>query len=480
LRTDSLPVLSHLLNGWGASKFQGGSFLRSYAAFLHRCGGRGYKILQRHSEGDFHPWQSIAYAVMAGVRSDAAIEEGFPTLRSIAARSLDLGTDDPAELGHFLFAIGPLRFRASGLEIQFGRQERRLEEVVKLAILEHLSGSFAVCRKMHLTEGICSASRLFAAFNGYRPIAQEFLNTQLDMLVLLSTALYLSSDCRHRQGSTQSRERIQHALAVGDVFENHVFYVGHLLELAGFARVLGYEVSPLHRSTLAYAANWIAKRIPIALTKSDFIECIYQYGHFRRGISLWQATLDPKTSNEFTSWPHRLLSAYTIDFDREIVGYNGESTVDSSFLSDFTFVEKTNHSSSILHEILKQRRAYGAKKMVPSGRFSHFRRLRPNGWPRSLHYEILIEGNRPSLEIHLESDEVAFVGAYLQKNVDRLSSAFPGCAVHWDERWWGKGRGRIRVIHPNLSHPLDVSNDLSKLIDLTFPQLDAFARTVRY
>jgi hypothetical protein len=481
LRSDSMPVLSHLINGWGAGTFREECFLDSYASFLHRCGPRNYKILQRHSEGDFHPWQSIAYAVMAGVSPDTKIGSNLPSLRSIAAHSLDLGTDDPAELGHFLFSIGPLRFRRGDIKARFGDRIRPLDELVQLAICEHFSGSFAVCRKIHLTEGVCAVASFFPAFRKYRELAQEFLNTQLDMMLLLGTVLWLSSDGRERPHAPLTIKRIQSALAVQNIFENHVFYAGHLLELAAFSRLLGYEVSEVHQLAISYAANWIARRLPAAMLKSDFAECIYQYGHFRRGITLWQALASKKTIA--AEWPHQLLSAYTVNLHESAAEEDDDDHHDShasSLLADFTFVTAAGHEDPTLQGILSKRGVSDNRNMRPVGRFGHFRRFRPNSWPRSLHYEILVKNAQPSVEIHLESEEVAFIGSHLKDNLAEISKAFPGRRVEWDNRWWGKGRGRVRVAYDECPASAQVFDDLEKLIGLTFDGLDKLARTVRF
>src|SRR5450755_5025250 len=70
---DTMPNLCHVINGWGNAPLSGGSVLDGYARYVHRSSEGTPSILQCSDEGDFHPWQSFAYAVMAGVSPDTPI-----------------------------------------------------------------------------------------------------------------------------------------------------------------------------------------------------------------------------------------------------------------------------------------------------------------------------------------------------------------------------------------------------------------------
>lgn len=474
LESDSLPILSHLINGWGQSTLRGQTFLDSYRAFLHHCGRQQFKILQRHSEGDFHPWQSITYAVMAGVQKSTLIGKNGPSFFSVASNCFDLGTDDAAELGHFLFGAATLGFDRQLCEARLGGSSRTLQELAQLAVQEHFSGSFLVCRKIHLTEGLCAVSSLVESFERYRPLAQEFLNTQLDILIILGTILWLISHNDPSVAREHAIERIQETLAIGRVFENHVFYGGHLLELLAFATLLGFKVSPIHRLAANYVTNWFAKRLPEALRYSSFVECIYQYGHFRRGASLLSSLRSGKDR-----WPHPSLSNFAIKVDdREQVIAEDRDLVKDPSLSHFDFVTTSIDTDSSLSRIIQAVGAVGTDKLRFVGRFSHFRRLRPLDWPRSLHYEILVDKSVPSIEIHFESDEVAPIGDFLATRVGDLAKLLRRRRVAWHDDWWGKGRGRLRISYDRPPSPTDVSRDFRLLFDATHRELGRKAATV--
>src|SRR5258708_14802957 len=85
LESDTLPHFAHVINGWGNVVFQGRSMFECLDRFIHAYGTRR-ALLQCDPEGDFHPWQTLAYAVMAG---------GPPTNRV---------SSNPAR-GHPLYAV---------------------------------------------------------------------------------------------------------------------------------------------------------------------------------------------------------------------------------------------------------------------------------------------------------------------------------------------------------------------------------------
>src|SRR5258708_2239000 len=73
IQRDSLPSLSHVLNGWGDVRIDGLRISDRFEDFLHYDDRGRPCILQCDPEGEFHPWQSFAYAVMAGVDADTAL-----------------------------------------------------------------------------------------------------------------------------------------------------------------------------------------------------------------------------------------------------------------------------------------------------------------------------------------------------------------------------------------------------------------------
>ena len=71
----ALSHYCHLINGWGDARVNGGR-LSDALVFFARRGAAGPHLRQMHRDGDFHPWQTLAYALMAG----ADIERELPGL----------------------------------------------------------------------------------------------------------------------------------------------------------------------------------------------------------------------------------------------------------------------------------------------------------------------------------------------------------------------------------------------------------------
>src|SRR5678816_1323636 len=91
---DSLPHLSHVLNGWGDFSIDGTRVSDWIARFIHRDSrGRPY-LLQCDPEGEVHPWQTLAYAVMAGVDPDVKLGSSEASIRDLALNSRKLNTEE--------------------------------------------------------------------------------------------------------------------------------------------------------------------------------------------------------------------------------------------------------------------------------------------------------------------------------------------------------------------------------------------------
>src|SRR5262249_27619180 len=67
LDRDQLIDINHILNGWGNVVFRGRKIVEWFELhFRYDEPGRPY-LLQMNREGDVYPWQSFAYAAMAGI-----------------------------------------------------------------------------------------------------------------------------------------------------------------------------------------------------------------------------------------------------------------------------------------------------------------------------------------------------------------------------------------------------------------------------
>ena len=156
---DSLPQLCHVWNGWGNSIFQSHRLLDHWDAFMQLDNlGRPF-VPQCDLEGDFHAGQSFAYALMAGVEPDAAVTPRGDTLSEVLRNSSFVSSDNPAELGHLLFALAYADPDPDRPPMFLRNQPFAIPALTRLAVESHYSGSFDVCRKFHMTEGICAAGR---------------------------------------------------------------------------------------------------------------------------------------------------------------------------------------------------------------------------------------------------------------------------------------------------------------------------------
>jgi hypothetical protein len=476
MERDGLPHQCHVINGWGDARFRGHPLMDHMGGFVHRDPrGRAF-ILQVDPEGDFHPWQSLAYAVMAGVDPDRPIPPAGATLRDLAKNSRYLNTRDGHELGHLLFALAHLDPAIDGRPFLLAGEPCGVPRLMEMAVEAHHYGSFEVCRKFHLTEGLCAMASRVEGLAAYRADAQGFLTGQLDMLLILS--LILREARRQIAAGEPPREEsllqeLRDALVMGNYLENHCYYAGHLVELATFAEILGFDLAPEHRSAMALVVNDLNALLPGYLPHLAFADCFLHLGHYRRAATL-MVELE-RVRAEGRAATRDDLARYAVDFDALPPGLAPTPRPEDAGVFNLAVA-----ASAPRQEFLRILDAYASLApdgLEARGKFDHFRRMGPPTWPRSFHYELLDYGGPVGAEIHLETDAVRPLAGRVRALRDRVARRFPGRPVEWDPAW-SRDRGRLYVLFPADQAPEEVAAGLRALIDETFPELDEAASRI--
>ena len=480
LDRDGLPHLCHVVNGWGDGIFQGRRLTERMASFVQRgVGGKPF-VLQRDPEGEFHPWQSFAYAVMAGVDPDTELAPGSPTLRDLTKTSRTLNTSEGHELGHLLFALAYLDQELAGDPFRLIDKVLSAEDLLDTAIRAHHFGSFEVCRKFHLTEGIAAMSAMVPALAEHHETAQGFLDGQLDILFVLGAML---AEVRSsRDAGTPYRPdsllgSLRDSLIVGDFFENHTYYAGHLIELASFAAMQGYRVTKAQRAAIAFVVNEINATLPDVAGRLSFPDCFLHFGHYRRAITLL-AELDV-AGGKATAIGRQELRRYAVDFDAPHPAAEDATCAEGSRsavldLGLYQLERSASNPRARFIEVITCYERIAPEELRPRGGFDHFRRIGPTRWPRAFHYELLDYGDRVGVEVHLESDAVLPLGSIIQHFAPAVSRHLHPIVVEWDQSWW-KSRGRLRAIYPDDAPPEEVARGLMMLIHTTFAAFDPVA-----
>jgi hypothetical protein len=479
---DSLPHLSHVLNGWGDAKFRGLRVTERLEGFIQRDARGRPLVLQCDPEGEFHPWQSFAYAVMAGVGADDAFPPGV-TLRELMRNSRFLNTREGRELGHLLFALAYVEPRADGPPFSLDGEVCDVPGLMERAVEAHHYGSFEVCRKFHLTEGLCAMAALTERFEGYRRDAQGFLEGQLDMLLLVG--VILEEARRLTEAGEAAAEgslilELRDTLVLGNYIENHCYYAGHIIELAVFADSLGYHIPDEHRAAMAFVVNEVNKTLPPYLPDACFEECFLHLGHYRRAVTLLSEMTRLRAEGRPPSRAD--LARYTVDFD----AFTPDEELmliatRAAYTPANAVYEVAAFSNGARPEFLDVVESYRAASPPPHfevrGAAGHFRRIGPPWWPRAVHYELIDYGGPVGAELHLESDDVRLLAECLRPLVERVAARLPGRRVEWEPKW-SEGRGRLRVLFDADAAPGMAADGMRALIEETFPELDAAARAV--
>jgi hypothetical protein len=478
---DSLPVLSHIINGWGNAIFHGEEIYEYFINFLHRDNEGHCFLLQCDPEGDFHPWQSLAYVVMAGIDPQKTLSNGS-TLETIAEHSRYINVGSGTELGHLLFALAYLlrtNDERGDLFLLKG-EPYDLARLLQLARDAHYEGDFEVCRKFHLTEGLCAVASRVAGFSEYRDEAAYFLKGQLQMLQLVGVIL---DEATRSLQSMKGIDRdsvanpLRESLFLGPMLENHCFYAGHIIELAAFSVLLGYEISHAHRNTITYVINTLNRILLLYLPLADFKESFLHFGHYRRAITLWNELPGANFGN--IADVRAILAKYTADFDHKSARALDRRAKFCGAMEPRDDVFKVETAQAQIRGFFSQVVRYydglASQHFRSQGRGDHYRRARPLWWPRSIHYELLDYGSDVGAEIHLESKAVAPVGTVLYQLMSAHDRAFAPNQINWDPNWY-QGMGRMRVLFHGDQSPEIIAHGMSKLIQLTFEPVDEAVR----
>ena len=474
---DGLPHHAHLINGWGNAVLRDGSRLvDGLAPFVHHGAADIGVILQKHSEGEVHPWQSLAYALMAGADPDAPIGDTDHTIRSVAAASRWLLTDEGEELGHLLYGLARLGDDASDRPfILSDFSEVGLEGLVAMSVRAHISGHFEVCRKAHLTEGICAAVARFDQLRSMRPVASSFLKGQISTLLLLG--VIAEQVGLRREGAPGNAELVgsmQKTLALGPLIENHFYWAGHVMEIAGLAMIDGFELSAQDRKLMIFVANELNLIAAGALAVTDFPTSFLHFGHYRRGVTLLAAAEAARSADRQLTVAD--LPTYSADFQTPKVAPDddGPSEFDHPY---FLLADSPPGPSARLLAVLDAYRAITSPGFELRGGFPHFRRVLPAGWPRSVHYEMLeTEGGSVTADLHFESPSAAELSSGFEAEVAAGALRDQCPDVVWDPSWYD-GLGRLQLARTP-EHPDELARDFKAMIGATFPLVDQGARRV--
>jgi hypothetical protein len=472
---DRLPQLSHVLNGWGDLRVDGLRISDRVERFVHRDGRGRARILQCDPEGEFHPWQSFAYAVMAGVDPDARLGSGDVTFRELALNSRHLNTTEGRELGHLLFALTELDPGMAGGPFSLQGEACDLPRLMELAVEAHHYGTFAVCRKFHLTEGLCAVAARVPGFESYRGDAQRFLEGQLDILMVLGVILEQAAELAasgEAPGPDSLIQELREALVIGPYVENHWYYAGHIIELAAFGDSFGYRLAPEHRSAVAFVLNELNRALPLYLPHAQFGECFLHLGHYRRAVTLFAALEQGHASGR--EFSRAELARFTPDIERlrreqDAAGDAGAAAAPPPV---FQLAHEPVKRREEFERVVAEYEKVAPRHFEPRGTSDHHRRMGPLWWPRALHYELLDYGGVVGAEIHLESEAVRPLGSLVRSLLEQTTDKFPSLRVQWEPRW-SKGCGRLRVLFPPDLPPAAVAAGMVTLIGATFPTLDA-------
>jgi hypothetical protein len=457
---EGLPHIAHLICGWGDASVRGRPLSAYLGDFAQPAGGAQQKISQCDSDGDFHPWQSFAYCCMAGIPLGTLVSASSSIL-GLVSNSTDLNTREDTDLGHLLYVTANMSPRARPSSYIFGGCIMSLKNLFELALRAHEVGGFEVCRKFHLTEGLCALSRdkSYRSFSGQ---AYEYLHGQL---LSLGPLALIADIVLNRPGeSSETLGELRERLVLGTAVENIYYYAGHVIELAGIALQFGFVDTFQYVPWAVLLINALNRLLPRIAAELHFAESFYAFAHYRRAyIFLLQALSLPcpvvlmPVPGDKTA-----LDCYEGSLPENDCGMLLKSKA-------ITFATPKQEPSRLFARILSAYNAQAKPGMDARGEFAHFRKILPRGWPRGLHYEFLVENANVGVELHYESPVLNMHPFFL--NLVKAINADGQLSCLYDPHWW-YGRGRIRVLFSVAAHPSIIANAMCLFIISTFTPIE--------
>lgn len=463
---DAMPHLSHLINGWGNAKIDGKTLLSETRWFIQQADQPDKSFfLQCDQDGDFHPWQTFAYCFMAGVSPTTHITPA-QSIRDLALRSINIQTSDGEELGHLLFCLPYLMKRPGNFSVALNKTEYSFSRLTDHAVEAHAHGHFNVCRKFHLTEGLTQIVRHFPEAAMHRTTVESFFEGQVNQIYLLALISEILAEFRlGKLDRLNELEGYRATLAIGDLFENFLYYIGHLVELACFGHANGFQVVPSVRFAINQVLNELQYWFPRHIHDVDIPTCAHCLSHFRRAITMYLGLSERSFATDMVN--RRFLSGYTADFDllRKPADPPPQDSpkIFEGNLSPFRTLKAARTMRPRFEEVVSTYNNLRGKLPEARGLFDHFQRIIPKGWPRFIHFEFLDKGAHVGLELHLESDLVSELGGAIKCKLNRPPAKFE-LPWEWDQSW-SRGRGRLRSVADDSLPPQFVAKQMIILIN---------------
>lgn len=250
-------------------------------------------------DGDFHPLQSFAYTMMAGVKPDQELPRIGMTLRTLAVNSTQdislrssLGDHD---LGHLVFAASHL-MPDGNYELVINKEKTKLIELVRRLLEATVSeGEDGVCFRTHAIEGLMAATCTIREAYELRQIVQELVNAQAKWADMVVVGTYKIG---------QIGWSLDAAKMIGEIVNE----LGHLIELYSHSRVYGYEFPEDSRRSLDIQLNLLNTSMLSGVEVQ-----IEGHEHLRRGLSMRLALDKALREGRGTKID---LAEYAVDLDQ--------------------------------------------------------------------------------------------------------------------------------------------------------------------
>jgi hypothetical protein len=332
-----------------------------------------------------------------------------------------------------------------------------------IALSGHREGGFHVCRKFHLTEGVCAMASQ-KPYKGFRKQAASFLEGQLASLPPLLVIIRDIMDPVPKANRLMLND-LRGILMLGTAVENLFYYAGHLIELASISVKCGFSSAFGYVDVIVHIINALNSLLPKIASHLVFSESFYAFAHFRRGSILFikdvmarhaesvSLFLRPRNIDQFALRPHSI---------------NASS---KRIINKVSFSPAKPRPSLLMRRVLQRYNQHAANNFMARGEFPHFRKILPREWPRGLHYEFLESTEYMGVELHAEGEYSLPI--FVVRRLSDLVRTRLKLKISFDRTWQG-GLGRLIIGFPKSTPPSLISQAMTSFIQVSFPLVNSF------
>lgn len=452
--SQDLGESSHFVLACGDITVHRSTWLQRFPSFLKESEPGMFSLPHtRDANGRWerHPWQPLAYAMLAGIDPNRTIHGCQTSLRMIAENSSHLGVVVPEDFGHLLIAAVLAGYTEDSV-ISISHRDFTLMELAEECYAA-IDSSVSFCWGFHLLEAVCLSAFLLPLPRLQQP-AENVSFARLQESVKLLT---------ERKTMVEIGHALRNSIDLCGQPLQYLALAGHAVELAGIYLQLANVSTEKVREMVETISCCLAQVLD-GVNSTDLCErhsWVGPFAHLKRGAVL----LRNKSYFCSGSKIEEMHPAVSSPFRARAEAQELENL--SKRFRHYSEPCSGNTESAVADIVIRSQLNKDLDWMVR--REESFVAFRPSHWPVYLHYETQSNMRFSTAEVHLEFEINPILTMMFQNFGINLALKEQECT--WDPYWAG-GLGRVVFQADNSEVASNLESSIQKLLALSFDTLN--------